>query len=78
MYEKHFLQDVANQNFSKYNISISEDRKISSGILVSANTTSNLGPMVGQLLFGLPVSGHKATPIFFLPDFDSVSKGTSI
>ncbi|KAE8746531.1 hypothetical protein FOCC_FOCC006765 [Frankliniella occidentalis] len=74
MLEKHFLQDVASQNFSKYNISILRDTRISPGILVSANTTSNLGPMVGQLLSGLPVSGHKTAPLFFLPDFDSVSK----
>lgn len=74
MYEKHFLQDVAKQNFSKYNISIPEGRKITPGVLVSANTSSNLGPVVGQLFSGLPISGHKATPLFFLPDFDSVSK----
>lgn len=74
MYEKHFLQDVAKQNFSKYNISTPEGRKINPGVLVSANTSSNLGPVVGQLFSGLPISGHKATPLFFLPDFDSVSK----
>lgn len=74
MYEKHFLQDVSSQNFSKYNISISGAKRISPGVLVSANTSSNLGPMVGQLLSGLPISGHKASPVFFLPDFDSVNK----
>ncbi|XP_022246418.1 VWFA and cache domain-containing protein 1-like isoform X1 [Limulus polyphemus] len=77
MYEKTFLQDIAKQNFSKYNVLPPDPSDIKQGMMVAVNSTDNLCFLVGDFysVVSSPVHSDKH---FSLPWWDPVSKGVVI
>ncbi|XP_071440186.1 VWFA and cache domain-containing protein 1 isoform X2 [Hetaerina americana] len=75
MLEKHFLQDIAEQNFLKYNIS--NGIKAPKGIIQPVNSTKHLSLITGKFYSVFNMSA-KNDALFSLPFWDNVGKGTVI
>ncbi|KAG8297470.1 VWFA and cache domain-containing protein 1 [Homalodisca vitripennis] len=83
LYEKHFMRVVAQQNFSKYNISNakSEAGMVVKGTMVSVNSSSNIGAVVRSVLSTPNLQPHsplhplKSKPTFLMPTWDVTNKG---
>jgi hypothetical protein len=82
MYEKAFLQDVAMQNYSRYNVSFAalERLPIMRGQALAINSTRGLSSTVGDYLSVLLNSSalHQATITYSPPYWDSIGKGKVI
>ena len=79
MYEKAFLQDVAAQNFSRYNVSFValERLAISRGQALAVNSSRWLSSTVGNYLDVLNAPRSTA-PVFSPPRWDPVGKGEGL
>ena len=77
MYEKAFLQDVAFQNYSRYNVSFAalEKLPILRGQALAINSTRWLASTVGDHLAVLLNSSAQVTPSFSPPYWDNIGKG---
>ncbi|KAL4236844.1 VWFA and cache domain-containing protein 1 [Mactra antiquata] len=70
MYEKSFLQDIANQNYSKYTVSPGSKSPIRRGMMIAVNNTRDLSMTVGR--FYIPFNKTAAeVPVFSLPYIDN-------
>nr|XP_042909818.1 VWFA and cache domain-containing protein 1 isoform X1 [Parasteatoda tepidariorum]XP_042909819.1 VWFA and cache domain-containing protein 1 isoform X2 [Parasteatoda tepidariorum] len=77
MYEKDFLEDVAEQNYRKYNIRHKALQKIQRGVMVPVNTTKDISLTIGDIFKDFP--RHMSPRILFsLPYYDPISKGMVI
>ncbi|XP_046344826.2 VWFA and cache domain-containing protein 1-like [Haliotis rufescens] len=77
MYEKSFLQDIANQNFSKYDVRYRLKIPVIRGIMLSINNTRDLSSTVGR--FYLPLNRTaKEDPVFSLPYIDEADRGLTM
>ncbi|KAG8193233.1 hypothetical protein JTE90_005580 [Oedothorax gibbosus] len=74
MYEKDFLQDIAQQNFRKYSIYHKASRRSQKGVMIPINTTKNIALTIGDIFKDFP-QHMSSKPIFSLPYFDSMNKG---
>ncbi|XP_046405658.1 VWFA and cache domain-containing protein 1 isoform X2 [Ischnura elegans] len=72
MLEKHFLEDIADQNFQKYNISLSV--KATKGIIQPVNSTKHMSLIAGKFYSVFNVSA-KNEALYSLPFWDNVGKG---
>lgn len=75
MIEKQFLQDIADQNYKKYNIS--GPAKVYPGLMQYMNSSMSLTYVVTRFFTALNVS-IKRQPTFSLPSWDVFGKGTLI
>ena len=80
MYEKAFLQDIAFQNYSRYNVSFAALDKlpILRGQALAINSTRWLASTVGDHLAVLLNSSSQVTPSFSPPYWDTIGKGQLI
>ncbi|EFX73378.1 hypothetical protein DAPPUDRAFT_109876 [Daphnia pulex] len=82
MYEEAFLQDVAMQNYSRYNVSFAalERLPIMRGQALAINSTRGLSSTVGDYLSLLLnfSAVHQATITYSPPYWDSIGKGLVI
>ena len=77
MYEKSFLQTIADQNFAKYDVKEKSSEPIVTGTMMAINTTKDLSMSVGK--FYKPF--HKLAsdrPIFSLPYIDQTDKALTM
>ncbi|KAL5022166.1 hypothetical protein ScPMuIL_001321 [Solemya velum] len=77
MYEKSFLQDIADQNFQKYDVQFRSSAPIMRGAMLAVNTTRDLSSTVGK--FYIPL--NKTTRdeyIFSLPYIDIADQGLTM
>ena len=76
MYEKAFLQDIAFQNYSRYNVSFAALDKlpILRGQALAINSTRWLASTVGDHLAVL-LNSSQSTPSFSPPYWDNIGKG---
>lgn len=74
IYETHFLRDIAEQNYTKYNIeSLNYIRK---GIMIPVNSTQAIGLAVVRFYNIFDYSNNLTVePQISLPIWDNVSKG---
>ncbi len=79
MYEKAFLQDVAMQNYSRYNVSFAalERLPIMRGQALAINSTRWLSSTVGdyQAVLFNSSTAHQTTTTYSPPQWDSLGKG---
>ncbi|GAB1599475.1 VWFA and cache domain-containing protein 1-like isoform X3 [Argonauta hians] len=77
MYEKSFLQDVADQNFAKYDVPYENTTAILRGMMVAINKTKDLSSTVG--LFYRPLNqSDKYLPVFSLPYTDEADRALTM
>lgn len=70
----HFLRDIAEQNYSKYNIETSVD--IQKGLTLSVSSAQSVGLAVARFYNTLNENiSFDTAPTITLPMWDSVSKG---
>lgn len=77
LYEKAFLQDIANQNYKNYDIHLSDMKEIKQGKMIAVNTTENLSLTIGDFTSVFSVTSNSTT-VFSLPHWDTVGKGIVI
>ncbi|KAG8226717.1 hypothetical protein J437_LFUL005534 [Ladona fulva] len=75
MLEKDFLQDIAEQNFDKYNISLPVQAR--KGIILPVNSTKHLS-LIAVQFYSIFNSSAKNEALFSLPFWDNVGKGVVI
>lgn len=74
MYEMHFLRDIADQNYSKYNIDASDD--FQKGVTLSVYSLQNVGLAVARFYNVLKdVISYDTSPRITLPLWYNTSKG---
>lgn len=74
MYEIHFLRDIAEQNYSKYNID--PQNSADKGIMLSVNSSQAIGLAVTRFYDTLGDYNFKdLQPKFSEPTIDSTTKG---
>lgn len=82
MYEKAFLQDVAIQNYSRYNVSFAalERLPIMRGQALAINSTRWLSSTIGDFQAPLfnTTSTHLTTTSYSSPYWDSIGKGIAL
>ncbi|XP_064624547.1 VWFA and cache domain-containing protein 1-like isoform X2 [Lineus longissimus] len=74
MYEKSFLQDIADQNFAKYDVPRFNVMPVIKGEMLAVNTTRELSASVGTFFAPLNRSTMDL-PHFSLPYIDAAGKG---
>lgn len=77
MYEMHFLRDIADQNYSKYNIDASDDYQ--KGVTLSVYSLENIGLAVARFYNVLKdVISYGTAPHMTLPLWDNTSQDMAI
>lgn len=77
MYEKSFMQDIAYQNFAKYDVKYRLKTPVVRGIMMAINSTQDLSSSVGR--FYLPLNRTaQEDPVFSLPYIDEADGALSI
>ncbi|XP_060082073.1 VWFA and cache domain-containing protein 1-like [Ylistrum balloti] len=73
MYEKSFLQDIADQNFQKYNVRIRSPNKVVPGVMMAINSTKDLSSSVGRfyLPFNRTTNHHVRYSLPYIDKADS-------
>lgn len=69
MFEKSILQDIAEQNFLKYEVNYKSPKPVIAGMMVTINSTKDLSVSVGRFYLPLNKSAPES-PIFSLPYMD--------
>lgn len=70
----HFLRDIAQQNYSKYNIE--SPSNIQRGLTLSVSSSQTVGLAVTRFYNTLNKNfSFNSEPIVTLPEWDSISKG---
>lgn len=77
MYEKSFLQTIADQNFAKYDVRERSPEPIVPGTMMAINTTKDLSMSVGQFYTPFHKSASEQ-PIFSLPYIDQADKALTM
>lgn len=74
MYEMHFLREIAEQNYSKYNIDVSYETE--RGVMLSVNSSQGIGIVVAQFYEVLGYSDYfNLDPKVSLPTWDNIAGG---
>lgn len=77
MYEKSFLQDIADQNYGKYDVPLANSSSVLRGMMMAINKTKDLSSTVGK--FYLPLNqSDKYLPVFSLPYTDEADKALTM
>ncbi|KAK4871749.1 hypothetical protein RN001_015873 [Aquatica leii] len=77
MYETHFLRDIAEQNYTKYNIDLFRD--VEKGIMLSVNSTQAIGLAVAQFYNVLGAAEYmESEPTISLPTWDNIAKDLTV
>ncbi|XP_055956054.1 VWFA and cache domain-containing protein 1 [Patella vulgata] len=77
MYEKSFLQDIAYQNFPKYDVKYKLKIPVIRGMMMAINSTSDLSSSVGR--FYLPLNNTAdESPVFSLPYIDEADRSLTL
>ncbi|KAL3869969.1 hypothetical protein ACJMK2_042589 [Sinanodonta woodiana] len=77
MYEKRFLQDIADQNFAKYEIQVRSRSPILKGVMLAINNTRDLGLSVGRFYLPLNRTADES-PVFSLPYLDAADSALTL
>ncbi|KAL1492905.1 hypothetical protein ABEB36_011074 [Hypothenemus hampei] len=79
MYETHFLRDIAEQNFTKYNISYTHNYFRKSGYMLTVNKTEDIGFVINKFLSVFNNDGtFSADKKISLPHWDPLSRDFTI
>lgn len=74
MYEMHFLRDIAEQNYSKYNIDISNN--FQKGLTLSVYSLQSIGLAIARFYNILKDTvSYNLQPTLELPVWDQTSEG---
>lgn len=79
MYETHFLRDIAEQNYNKFNVSFKLNKRRKMGLMLSINSTDSVGFTASHFytIFN-PNSSYKIDKQISLPTWDPINNDQTI